>query len=885
MPPVRHFLILFERYREQAGPEGLQQIASGEGEGPTSLSLVEQNVRLKQEVKSSREYLQSVIEELRSTNEEAQAANEELQSTNEEMQTSKEELQSSNEELSTINAEMQSRNAELARLNDDLINLLGSMNMPIVMTGNDLRVRRFTPSAEKVLRLIASDVGRPIADLRPRINVPNLEEILQSVVDTLQPHEQEVQDQEGRSYLMRARPYRTADNRIDGAVLQLLDVSDLKRSMEDVRHARNYAEAIVNTVREPLVVLDRNLAIQNANRAFYDALDLQEGAAGGQSIYSVARGRFDLPKVRALFRELNGNSQHLSDVEIEYRPGAADGPNRAESGSPEGSEIRILSLNARRLSTPEQTQLVLMAFEDITERKRAAEARYRRLFESARDGIVLVDAVSGDIMDLNPFSEQLLGFKRNELAGRKLWEIEPMRNARGVRAAIERIRDQGFLRLDDLPLRTKDGRDLQTEMIANTYSEGDRRAIQFNIRDVSERKKFEHELQQTQKLESLGLLAGGIAHDFNNLLTGILGNASLAYAEVPANQQVRTYLREIVQAGERAAFLTRQMLAYAGRGRFVTEKIDLGNLIREISTLVRTSIPKTVQVQMDLAPDLPPIEADPAQIQQVVMNLVINAGEAIGDNSPGTVEIHTSLRAFNTNQAAEFFGPEQSAAGTYIQLEVTDTGVGMDEATRLRIFDPFFTTKFTGRGLGLAAVQGILKGHGGTIRVYSTPGQGTTFLILIPVKDRRAAGKNPDVPRVSRIPAGKIVLVIDDEETIRNLADKVLSRQGVRVLTAGNGKIGVELFRQHNAIISAVLLDLQMPVMDGEQAFRMLNQINPEVPVILSSGFDESDAASRFSDLKPAHFLQKPYATEGLIEAIATALNDRRTETRPERGQ
>jgi len=211
---AQHFLILFGR----AGEDGSSQTAAApaEGEIGSVAPPQQENANLKQELKSTREYLQSVIEELRSTNEEAQSANEELQSTNEELQTSKEELQSSNEELNTINGEMQSRNADLARINDDLINLLGSMNMPIVMTGNDLRIRRFTAVAEKALCLISTDIGRPIADLKPRIDVPNLEAILQGVIDTLQPHEQEVQDQEGRSYLMRVRPYRTADNHIDG---------------------------------------------------------------------------------------------------------------------------------------------------------------------------------------------------------------------------------------------------------------------------------------------------------------------------------------------------------------------------------------------------------------------------------------------------------------------------------------------------------------------------------------------------------------------------------------------------------------------------------------------------------------------------------------------
>jgi two-component system CheB/CheR fusion protein len=402
----RHFLILFARALEKETEQEVPPAIPGESESAAPLAGQDSD-RLQQELRTTREYLQSVIEELRSTNEEAQSANEELQSTNEELQTSKEELQSANEELHTINAEMQSRNTDLARLNDDLVNLFSSMNTPIMITGGDLRIRRFTPMAEKVFRLIAADVGRPIADLKPRINVPDLEEILQRVVDTLLPHEQEVQDQEGRQYLLRVRPYRTGDNRIDGTVLQLADVSDLKRSLKEVKHARDYAETIVNTVREPLVVLDQNLAIRNANRAFYLAFGLPQNSGAGQSIYEAARGRFDLPEVRGLFERLDGGSEELNDVEIKYQR--------------DGGEPRILSLNARRLQAPGQKRLILMAFEDITERKRAAEARYRRVFDSARDGIVLGSAASGEITDVNPFTEQLLGYPRDELVGRNLW--------------------------------------------------------------------------------------------------------------------------------------------------------------------------------------------------------------------------------------------------------------------------------------------------------------------------------------------------------------------------------------------------------------------------------------------------------------------------------
>ncbi|MGO4885164.1 MAG: PAS domain S-box protein [Bryobacteraceae bacterium] len=799
-----------------------------------------------------------MIEELRSANEEAQSANEELQSTNEEMQTSKEELQSSNEELNTINMEMQSRNVELKQMNDDLTNLLGSMNMPIVMTGRDLSIRRFTPSAAKALRLISTDVGRPIADLKPRIDVPDLEEILRGVLDSLQPYEKEVRDQEGRSYLMRVRPYRTADNHIDGTVLQLLDVTEHKRSLDEVKHARDYAEMIVNTVREPLAVLDEEATIHNANQAFLDIVERQPAAVLGKNLFEVARGRFDLPPIRALMRSLKVGMAEMNDVEIEFP--------QERGGS------RSLVVNASRLRAPNQRNLILMAFEDITERKRAAEARYRRLFESARDGIFLVDSANGEILDLNPYAEQLLGYRCDELIGGKLWDIGPMQTVPGMRAAVEQIRDQGVLRFDDSVLRTKDGREVHVETIASVHTEENHRVIQFNMRDITERKRFERELQESQKLESLGLLAGGIAHDFNNLLTGILGNASLALAETAAEAPVRGRMRQIMDACERAAFLTRQMLAYAGKGRFVVSQIDLGEFIREISPLLRTAIPKSVELKLDLAPKLPLIEADTVQIQQVIANLVVNGAEAIGEAVPGRVTIRTSARQIGDTEAAEFSKGDQAAPGSYVQIEVIDTGQGMDETTKTRIFDPFFTTKFTGRGLGLAAVQGIVRAHRGAIRVYSTPEQGSTFSILIPAAGDAADPNRGPYADARRMPAGSVALVIEDEKTVRTLADSVLTRAGMKVMLAENGKRGVEIFREHHGEISMVILDLQMPVMGGEEALALLRQINPGVPVILSSGFEQSEAQRRFAALQPVHFLQKPYTAGRLAEAVAAAL-------------
>ena len=260
--------------------------------------------------------------------------------------------------------------------------------------------------------------------------------------------------------------------------------------------------------------------------------------------------------------------------------------------------------------------------------------------------------------------------------------------------------------------------------------------------DITERKQAEERLRQTQKLESLGLLAGGVAHDFNNLLVGVIGNASLAQELLPPGNPAAELLDGVIKTGEQAAHLTRQMLAYSGKGRFVVEALDLSALIPEIGGLVRPSISKKIALHFDLEEDLPPIEADRGQIQQVFMNLVLNAAEAIGSHD-GLISVRTGVQ--NVDDAYVRLHPEAAELkpGEYVFLEVRDTGCGMDDATRAKIFDPFFSTKFTGRGLGLAAVAGIVRGHKGAISVTSAPGQGSCFTVLFPAAARGAGGRLP----------------------------------------------------------------------------------------------------------------------------------------------
>ncbi len=382
--------------------------------------------------------------------------------------------------------------------------------------------------------------------------------------------------------------------------------------------------------------------------------------------------------------------------------------------------------------------------------------------------------------------------------------------------------------------------------------------------DVEERKSAEEKVRQAAKLESLGVLAGGIAHDFNNLLVGIMGNASLLEDYTEPESPARRLVDNLLQASERAAQLTRQMLAYSGRGRFFVEPLDLSEQVRQITTLVQASIPKNVVLRLALDPHLPSMQADAGQIQQLLMNLVINAAEAVPPHG-GRVEVATAVDLLDEALIAECELADDVVPGRYIALTVCDNGVGMDEETRTKIFDPFFTTKFTGRGLGLAATLGIVRGHRGAIHVTSAPGHGTTFRVFFPTGGPHKEAHPPTKEAV--VTGSGRVLVVDDEEVVRETAKRALERTGYEVVSACDGDEAIQALSADPCGFDLVLLDMMMPHLSGGDALPRIREVCPGLPVIATSGYNEAEALKRFGNTVDG-FIQKPYTVAQLARMV-----------------
>jgi len=533
-----------------------------------------------------------------------------------------------------------------------------------------------------------------------------------------------------------------------------------------------------------------------------------------------------------------------------------------------------------------QRVAMISVIRDITERHER-EARLR-LFEAAlrnvRESILMTDAdlnVPGpQIIYANPAFEQMTGYSLAELAGQTPRMLQGPHTSRDTLARLRVSLERHETFVGEVVNYRKDGTPYTVEWSIGPVRDETGRVTNYVAvqRDVTERKRIEERLLEAQKLESLGVLAGGVAHDFNNLLMAVLGNVDLVQAQLPDSSPANAPLGQIKLAARRAADLTSQMLAYAGKGHFVTSLLDLNEVIVEMAHLLKTSTHRTASLSFSLTARLPQIEADPTQIRQVAMNLITNAAEAIGERA-GAIRLETSRLVASRRYLGECVLGRDLAPGEYVALTVADSGCGMDAATQARIFEPFFTTKFTGRGLGLAAVHGIVRSHRGAIHVESRPDDGTTLTVLFRAAapfDAVLAATPPHAaaPPIHRESAANkvLVLVIDDDQIVREASRKIVELLGYAALAAGSAEEGLATMREHAGEINCVLLDMVMPNISSEAMLANLRALRPDVPVLLMSGYNADEVNRRMEGRGLAGFLQKPFTLDQLRAALALAL-------------
>ena len=527
---------------------------------------------------------------------------------------------------------------------------------------------------------------------------------------------------------------------------------------------------------------------------------------------------------------------------------------------------------------------VVLIFRDQTEERRAqralgaSETRYRRLFEAAKDGILILDASTGKIVDVNPFLTELTGYSRDDFLGAYLWEIGPFKDTDNSKEAFAKLLTEKYVRYDDLPLQARDGRKIPVEFVSNVYRVDDQNVIQCNIRDITERKradsareKLEEQLRVSQKMEAIGSLAGGVAHDFNNLLSVILSYTGFVLEGVREGDPQRDDLLEVKKAADRAVALTRQLLAFSRKQVLQPVSMSLNQIATGVEKMLRRILGEDIDFVQALAPDLGVVQADPGQIEQVLMNLVINARDAMPEG--GALTIETSNVEIDEEYATTHVAVKP---GSYVQLAVTDTGCGMDEQTRARLFEPFFTTKEKGKGtgLGLSTVYGIVKQSGGNVWVYSELGQGTTFKIYLPreLSATTAMAIKPSTAPM-RSTGTETILVVEDEEALRKVAKRGLEGAGYRVLTASDGHDALLVSAQHAGDIHLLLTDVVMPRMSGRAVAQELLKTRPTLKVVYMSGYTD-DAIVHHGVLDAGTpFLAKPFTSADLTRKAREVLD------------
>jgi two-component system CheB/CheR fusion protein len=682
-----------------------------------------------EEMQAQSEEVQSSSEEMQAQSEEVQSANEELQSVNEEMETSKEELESTNEELTTVNEEMAKRNAELNRLNADLNNLQASTHAAVLLLGHDLTIRRFTPLAEKPFNLLATDLGRPLSAIKHNLEILHLDRFVAKAVQSRMHPDREVRDKDGRWYLLRIRPYLTLDSKPEGAVLVLVDIDALKRSEQASKAARDYAEAIVRTNRNPLVVLGPDLRVNTANEAFYKAFKLDPAEVEGHVIFDLSNGFWTVPKLREFLQDILPRNSFFNDCEVTLKI-----PEQAQ---------RTMLLDARRLDDgADTTRMILVAIEDVTERleSRAAmkrsEIRYRRLFETAPDGVLMLDPDSRKITDANPFILEFLGYRKDELLGKELWEIGLLKDEHASQEAFRELQEKGFIRYENLPLESKGGEKREVEFVSSLYDESGHKVIQCNIRDVTVRKVTEAALREakdrlgnragelellvaerTEKLrKTIGELEAfsySLTHDLRAPLRTMGSFARILAEECgeSVNAQGKDCIRRIVTSAERMDKLVTDVLNYSVviQSELTLAPVDTDKLLRGILESYPAFQPPGTEIIVEGR--IPPVMGSEAALAQCISNLLANAIKFVAPGTVPKVRIWVEMR------------------GDRVRLFFQDVGIGIEKESQEKIFGIFqrLSRGYEGTGIGLAIVKKAVERMGGSVGLDSQPGKGSTF--------------------------------------------------------------------------------------------------------------------------------------------------------------
>jgi PAS domain S-box-containing protein len=759
---------------------------------------------------------------------------------------------------------------------EDIIN---TVREPLIALDQDLRVVSASRSFYKFFQVKPEEtVGQLIYDLgNKQWNIPKLRKLLEKIL----PEQTTFDDYEvehdfatigRRTMLLNARQIEQAWGKERIILLAIEDITERKAieaGLETTRNelevvkkiadaAHEFADSVINTVREPLISLDQDLRVVTVSRSFYDFFQVKPEETVGQLIYDLGDKQWNIPKLRELLERILPEQTTFDDYEVEY--------DFATIGR------RTMLLNARQIEQAwGKERIILLAIEDITERRQLkdlleeSELLYRRLFETASDGIVLLEKKEGRVAHANPAIEEMLGYSQAECLGKKLPDIGVSIDTRDFSVTMQNLDKEGVLNYEDVPLKTKTGE----EIYADIYMVDRAQLAQCNIRDVSERKNLQNKLLHAQKMEAIGTLTGGIAHDFNNILNVIIGYGAMVMDSLAADSPARENMSEVLVAAERAADLTRRLLVFSRKEAVDVMTVNINALIQNLQKMLSRIIRENIEFHLELTDTPLFVSADAGQIEQVLINVVSNAKDAMLEG--GRLMITTGLEEIDEAFVAAY---GYGRPGRYAQIAVDDTGQGMDAETQQKIFEPFFTTKELGEGtgLGLAISFGIIKQHNGFIKVYSEPGEGTVFKIYLPLCDEATLEKTPE--DITPVEGGdETILVAEDNAALRDLSRFVLESFGYTVITAEDGEDTIAKFLENRERINIVLLDVIMPKKSGKEICAAIRKVSPKMKILFASGYAMEIFSNKGWEEGGIDFIQKPFPAKSLLSKVREVLD------------